>query len=111
MNEYIIYTMEGQTMAPNTYVNVENCQVLGHAMGISSDNAIDNLFDDNPWIETAGFDKSECLGVQILSNTQKDDISTVLDYLWKDEYTHYQESHYVKNHIFRVIKRLRDMVK
>lgn len=36
MNEYIIYTTEGHTIAPNENVEVENCQVLGCATGIDS---------------------------------------------------------------------------
>jgi len=33
LNEYIIYTTEGYTTAPNENLEVENCQVLGHARG------------------------------------------------------------------------------
>lgn len=69
MNEYLIYTSEGETIAPNSSINVENCQILGRAIGVSLKNAIDNLFDEHPWIEISGFDKIKCLGVQILSNS------------------------------------------
>ena len=33
MNEYIFYTTEGQTLAPNVDYTIENCQVLGFAKG------------------------------------------------------------------------------
>ena len=35
----------------------------------------------------------------------KEDLKTLLDYLWQDEYRHYQESSN-KKHIFVVMKRL-----
>ena len=41
----------------------------------------------------------------------KQDIKTVVDYLWRDEERHYLESGYVKDHIFRVLKRLAMAVK
>lgn len=41
----------------------------------------------------------------------KDDIKTILDYLWQDEKRHYLESEYDKNHIFRVLKRLAKVAK
>ena len=37
MNEYIIYTAEGYTIAPNENVEVENCQMLGCTYGNSLD--------------------------------------------------------------------------
>lgn len=59
MNEYIIYTTEGYTIAPNENVEVENCQVLGRALGNNPDEAKDNLLKDNPWIIKAGFVPTE----------------------------------------------------
>jgi len=41
----------------------------------------------------------------------KRDIKTVVDYLWRDEQRHYLASGYVKDHIFRVLKRLSGIVK
>ena len=40
MNEYIIYTLEGYTIAPNESIEVENCQVLGFANGSNIDEAV-----------------------------------------------------------------------
>lgn len=37
----------------------------------------------------------------------KNDLTTILDYLWRDEKKHYSESKYRKNHIFLVLKRLK----
>ena len=46
-----------------------------------------------------------------LPSQVKQDIKTVVDYLWRDEERHYLESGYVKDHIFRVLKRLAIAVK
>jgi hypothetical protein len=59
MGEYIIYTPEGETVAPNIDCPVENCQVLGCASGNSSEEAIATLLNENPWIIDAGFDEHE----------------------------------------------------
>jgi hypothetical protein len=58
MNEYIFYTTEGFTQAPNGD-DIDNCQVLGIAQGKDNVEAEDNLLKDNPWIIEAGFDPSE----------------------------------------------------
>ncbi len=59
MSEYIIYTTQGYTIAPNEDVELENCQVLGRAFGNNPNEAKDNLIKENPWIVKAGFDESE----------------------------------------------------
>ncbi|MBQ9666229.1 MAG: hypothetical protein IJV33_07145 [Bacteroidaceae bacterium] len=65
MNEYIFYTPEGFTTAPNEDVEVENCQVLGCAYGDSEANAQVNLMKDNPWIAKACFDPSRFIVRQL----------------------------------------------
>lgn len=55
MNEYIIYTTEGGTTAPNESVEVENCQVLGIVNAYTTKEAIENVIAENPWIIKAGF--------------------------------------------------------
>ena len=66
MNEYIIYTLEGYTIAPNESIEVENCQVLGFANGSNMDEAVKNLLKDNPWITKAGYDASRFIMKKIL---------------------------------------------
>ena len=66
MNEYIIYTIEGYTIAPNEDVGVENCQVLGCAHGSTPQEAKDNLLKDNPWIIEAGFAPAEFIVRQLM---------------------------------------------
>ena len=107
MNEYIIYTTEGCTIAPNEDVAVENCQVLGRAYGNNSEEAKDNLLKDNPWITEAGFDKTEFIVEQLMTDGERLAIKEVLDYLWKDEERHYEEYEKPDNHIFPVLKRLK----
>ncbi|MGP1465928.1 MAG: hypothetical protein ACTTKJ_10030 [Prevotella koreensis] len=65
MNEYIIYTAEGYTIAPNKNIEVENCQVLGYTYGNNAAEAQDNLLRENPWITEAGFRRSEFVVKQL----------------------------------------------
>lgn len=111
MNEYLIYTTQGVTIAPNEDVPVENCQLLGRSSGESFLKALENLYKENHWISEAGFGKSECIGAQVLSTAQREDISKVINYLWKDELKYYQESEYSRDHIFRILARLRSILK
>ena len=67
MNEYIIYTTEGHTIAPNEDVEVENCQVLGIAKGKDKAEAIANLQKENLWISEAGFAPTEYIIRQLVS--------------------------------------------
>lgn len=65
MNEYIIYTVEGYTEAPNPNYEVENCQVLGRVFGRDKIDAINNLLKENTWILKAGFHESEFVVCQL----------------------------------------------
>ena len=109
MNEYIFYTTEGQTYAPNDSIEVENCQLLGTANGSNESEAQENLLNENPWITEAGFDPAEFLVRQILTNEQRNDINMLVDYLWADEERHFEESEDKDNHIFNVLKRLKGL--
>ena len=60
MNEYIFYTTEGQTLAPNPDYSIENCQVLGFAKGNDVQQAEENLLSAYPWITEVGFSR-ECI--------------------------------------------------
>ncbi|MBR1883104.1 MAG: hypothetical protein IJ808_08895 [Muribaculaceae bacterium] len=66
MNEYICYTLEGYTIAPNENVEVNNCQMLGRAFGHDQQEAKTLLIKENPWIEEAGFDVNEIMVEQIM---------------------------------------------
>lgn len=68
MSEYIIYTTEGHTIAPNENIEIENCQVLGIAKGKDKEEAKDNLLKENPWITEAGFYRSEFIIRQLAAD-------------------------------------------
>lgn len=66
-----------------------------------------SLLQENPWFKEAGFDTTNIIVKQLLTEEQKADIKAVVDYLWEDEHKHFQEWHYPKEHIYRIIKRLK----
>ncbi len=107
MAEYIFYTDEGYTQDTNGN-EIENCQVIGSAFGENKEEAKTNLLRENPWIEKVGFDTKRFIVRQLLTEEQKSDIKAVVDYLWEDEHKHFQELHYPKAHIYRLIKRLKN---
>lgn len=68
MNEYIFYTTEGQTTAPNVDHTIENCQVLGFAKGDNAQQAEENLLNAYPWIREAGFSREHIVSRQVYTN-------------------------------------------
>lgn len=68
MNEYIFYTPEGYTIAPNENVCVDSCQMLGTAKGKNEREAKNNLLKENLWIVEAGFDPTEFMIRQLAAN-------------------------------------------
>lgn len=108
-NEYIFYTTEGYTDAPNGSIEVENCQILGMVRGDNEKEAQEHLLNDNPWITEAGFTPSEFFVRQILTNEQRYDIKLLVDYLWAEEERHFEESEDKENPIFNVVKRLKGL--
>lgn len=111
MNEYIFYTPEGYTYPPKEDKEVENCQLLGRICGNNQEDARKQLTSNSPWIEECGFDINEAIAKQILTETNKEDIMTLVEYLWEDEECHFKEVGMPKNHIFMVLKRLKNLCK
>lgn len=109
MNEYIFYTTEGYTDAPNDGIEAENCQVLGIVRCSNESEAQENLLNENPWITKAGFAPEEFFVRQILTKGQRNDIIALVDYLWADEERHFEESEEKEKHIFNVLKRLKGL--
>lgn len=64
MAEYIFYTTEGYTQAPNGE-DVENCQMLGRTYGNNKHEALQNLLRDFPWIKQKGFDPDQIIGREL----------------------------------------------
>lgn len=110
MNEYVFYTTEGMTLPPNEDKDVDNCQILGFVEAMSSSEAKRLLLKKNPWIVETGFSMSKIIVKQVLTNEQIKDIQAIVDYNWADEEQHYEEcGEYVKEHIFKVLERLKQM--
>ena len=84
MNEYIFYTTEGSTTAPNMDVEVENCQVLGRAYGETPQEARAALMGENSWIKDCGFDIEEAIYKQIVTEDLQTEIrrkDDIIEYL------------------------------
>ena len=108
MNEYIVYTTEGCTSGPNSDYDIENCQVLGFIEGLSERDAANRLSEQHDCIRKAGFVIDNTIVRPMLTVSIAKDIKTVIDYLWTDEHKHFVENHHPKDHIFRVLKRLKE---
>lgn len=54
MSTYIFYTLEGYTENLNDE-EVSNYQLLGEADGETIKDALSNLLNESPWIESCGF--------------------------------------------------------
>lgn len=67
MNEYIFYTTEGQTLAPDINYDVENCQVLGFARGDNATQAEENLLNAYSWITEAEFSREYIISRQVVT--------------------------------------------
>jgi hypothetical protein len=56
MKKFIVLTSEGETIAPNTKVEVNNLQVLGIVENVNNkDEAIVKLLKENTWIIDAEY--------------------------------------------------------
>lgn len=68
MTEYIFYTTEGFTQAPDGN-DIENCQLLGRAYGKDKHDALSNLLKENPWIKERGFESCETICKELVSTS------------------------------------------
>lgn len=64
MKEYVFYTAEGFTQAPNGE-DIENCQLLGRAFGNDKNEALSNLQKENPWIKDGCFNLNKAVGKEL----------------------------------------------
>lgn len=110
MKEFIFYTLEGYTFPPREDKEVENCQLLGRAHGNTINEARKNLEQRCPWIEECGFNIYDAIVKQLLTEENKQDIHKVIQYLWDDEYKHFQESDEPDHHIYRTLVRLKELI-
>ena len=47
---------------------------------------------------------------QLFSEENKKEIKTVIEYLWEDEKKHFEENDCPNNHIFFILKKLKELV-
>ena len=67
MKKFIIVTPEGQTIAPNELLPVENLQVLGIVESVANENeAIIKLLKENSWIIDGEYNVSEFIVHELL---------------------------------------------
>lgn len=125
MNEYVFYTFEGYTESP-TNKECENIQLLGFECGKDKVDAKQKLVETREWIEELDFDIEEIESKQLLTDENKNDIKTVIEYLWNNEQKHFEAEinkeidvdkteslgleKFCPNHIFTVLKRLKELV-
>lgn len=92
MTEYIFYTTEGFTQAPDGD-DIENCQLLGRAFGKDKHDALDNLLKKSPWIKERGFDPYEAISKELASTANVEAklsfLTSLLDERQLAEYTNW----------------------
>ncbi|MBO4640807.1 MAG: hypothetical protein J5710_13735 [Treponema sp.] len=127
MNEYVFYTFEGYTESP-TGKECKNIQLLGFESGMTKKDAKKNLIEKRNWIKELDFDVNEIESKQLLSYENKQDINTIIEYLWQDEKRNFEEefstdndinidnlsayelNKLCPNHILSVLKRLQELI-
>jgi hypothetical protein len=66
MKKFIILSPEGETIAPNNYVEINNLQVLGIVENVKNENdAIIKLLKENSWIIDAEFNVANFIVYQL----------------------------------------------
>ncbi|MBR6566067.1 MAG: hypothetical protein IKK79_04575 [Spirochaetaceae bacterium] len=80
MNRYVFYTFEGFTESP-TNAECDNIQILGFEEGINLNEAKNTLITENAWIQKYGFNIHEIYAKQLLTDENKVDIKSLIDYL------------------------------
>lgn len=65
MAEYLFYTTEGYTHAPDG-CEIDNCQILGQAQGNTPAEALRCLLNENPWIEEHHYDPAAIVACRIV---------------------------------------------
>ncbi len=67
MKKYIFITKEGNTIAPNENVEINNLQVIGIVENVENeDAALIKLLKENLWIIDAEFNVAEFIAYEIL---------------------------------------------
>lgn len=107
MNKYIFYTLEGFTQSP-TSEDCNNIQILGFENGNNQSEAMNNLITENKWIEKLGFDTTEIQAKQLLTDENKQDIKTVIDFISNNKQRDLETNDL--SHIFIALERLKKLI-
>jgi hypothetical protein len=103
---FIFYTDEGYTISPNDS-EMDNLQIIGIENGATQEDALINLYKDGAWIEEVGFLKDRLKCYAIFKPDYIENIKKVVNYLWENEEKHFNESECPDNHIFSILKKLK----
>lgn len=109
MTKYIFYTDEGYTISPNNS-ELESSQILGFEDATTLQEGIDKLIENNTWISESKFSIENIKHKTIISPRDIDNIKAIIDYLWKDEARHFEESDKPNDHIFLKLKQLKTLI-
>ena len=109
MNEYLFTSIEGETVSPN-FSEVENCQLLARINAPNKNAARNKLLEENKWITVTDFSTEELIVDQIITKEQISDIKRIVDFLWESAKSSCEEMNYPQDHIFMVLKRIKEMV-
>ena len=93
MKEYIFFTTEGFTEAPNEAITIDNCQVIGRANGDNEKDALKNLITDNAWILEAGFDTSKFIIEQIITDDLRQKVVSLMSWILSNDTFACQNAH------------------
>jgi hypothetical protein len=105
MAQFIFYTKD-RYLSPNNK-DVENLQIIGIEKGSTEQEAFKNLCNNNSWIENSNFPKEKIQCYVIFKPEFLAILNNVIDYNWKDEERHFEESELLDNHIFQDLKTLK----
>ena len=109
MNKYFFFTYEGDN-GSSIDKRSENIPFLGIEKGVNLFEAKQKLISKNKWIKNGDFDENSIKSKQLLSEDNKNDIKTVVSYLWEDEKKHFEENDCPDNHIFITLKKLKELI-
>ena len=109
MNEYIFYTTEGCTLAPDEQTEVDNCQVLGRVEAVCADEAWNTLLQENPWIADAGYCRGDVVAKQLVTDSQRADIMAAVECLVQSAEGNIYVDGYARERLLRAAERLRIM--
>jgi len=105
MNKYVFY-IDDECNKSSKNNKCENIQFLGIEKGKSQFEAKQKLISE----KKLNFEESTIKSKQLFSEDNKKEIKTVIEYLWEDEKKHFEENDCPSNHIFFILKKLKELV-